>query len=89
VYVTEVAVAAYAAVNSGATTESWRNTNGQILMFILSSGICDPTINLEVQQLLSALPKSHRAVFLLSVRERLTTGKIAAPMKLPPGTFIR
>ncbi len=49
----------------------------------------DPNLRIEVDQLLRALPKLHRAVLLLNVREGLNTDQIAAATKLPSGTVGR
>ncbi len=49
----------------------------------------DPSIRIEVDQLLRTLPKLHRAVLLLNIREGMSTAQIAAAAKLPPGTVGR
>jgi len=49
----------------------------------------DPSIGIEVERLLQRLPKLHRAVLLLNIREGLNTEQIAAATKLPPGTVGR
>lgn len=46
----------------------------------------DPNLRIEIEELLQRLPKRHRAILLLSVREGLNTDQIAAAAKLSPGT---
>jgi RNA polymerase sigma factor (sigma-70 family) len=46
-------------------------------------------VAIEVAQLLESLPKTHRSVLILNLREGWTTDQIATAMKLPPGTIGR
>jgi RNA polymerase sigma factor (sigma-70 family) len=48
-----------------------------------------PDVAIEVGQILASLPKEHRVLLLLSVREGWTTAQIAAATKLPTGTVGR
>ena len=48
-----------------------------------------PEIAIEVEQMLASLPRAHRVVLILNLRERHTTNEIASLLKLPPGTVSR
>ena len=48
-----------------------------------------PDIAIEADQLLATLPKIHRVVLILKIREGWTTDQIAGAMNLPSGTVGR
>jgi RNA polymerase sigma factor (sigma-70 family) len=48
-----------------------------------------PEIAIEVEQLLATLPKVHRVILILKIREGWKTAEIATAMNLPDGTVSR
>jgi RNA polymerase sigma-70 factor (ECF subfamily) len=51
--------------------------------------IPDHSLRLEIEACLEKLPKLHRALFLLSIRDGLTTSQIAGVAEMPLGTVGR
>lgn len=49
----------------------------------------DPDTNLALDQMLKQLPKLHRIILLLNVREGITTNEIARAIGMPVGTVGR